>query len=175
MQSNHQPSSTGTQALGDVDSLSSGGPKRRTRFRPPTLIAALAICAGLIGYTAFRVESQEHGRVLRAQSVHFEQVADFVRMAPAWGDRSAGAHGTFGTMPCGASSPLHTHSGAYHAIVLGGTMTNPFGAEGDPPEMTEGSYWFVEAGAPHVTACVSQQPCLFYFHAEGAFDFAPAE
>ena len=119
---------------------------------------------------------QDHGgRVFQADDVQFEEIAPFVQMGAAWGDRSLSAHGTFGLFPGEATSPPHTHSQAYHAVVLSGTMTNPFGTESDPPRMTAGSYWYVPAGEEHVTACVSAEPCLFYFHADHAFDFAPID
>ncbi len=110
-----------------------------------------------------------------ADSLKWEQVAPFVKMAAAWGDKGTGAHGTFGRFPAKASSPKHTHSGDYQAVVIQGTMTNPFGDQADPPEMGPGSFWEVKAGAPHVTSCISDTPCLFYFHSNTKFDFAPAE
>ncbi len=137
------------------------------------------ILFAVLGVGAFGANTlaraQENGRVLRAQDVVFAEIAPFVSMGNAWGDRETGAHGSFGLFPGGAESPWHTHSGAYHAVVLSGTMINPFNSEPDPPQMTAGSYWYVPAGAEHLTACVSQQPCVFYFHADGKFDFAPTE
>ena len=112
---------------------------------------------------------------LAEPEVAFSEIAPFVKMGAAFGDRARGAHGTFGEFKAGAASPPHTHTGAYHAVVISGVMTNPFGDEADPPEMKPGSYWHVEAGAQHVTACVSAEPCRFYFHADGAFDFTPTK
>jgi quercetin dioxygenase-like cupin family protein len=120
-------------------------------------------------------EAQQRGTVVPHDALSFHQIAPFVKMAAAYGDRANGAHGTFGEFPGGASSPPHTHSGAYHGVVISGTMTNPFPGEGDPPTLAAGSYWYVPAGQPHVTACVSDEPCRFYFHAAGKFDFAPLD
>lgn len=114
-------------------------------------------------------------RAVPAEQIDYQAIAPFVRMGAAWGDRSKGAHGSFGRFPAGAESPPHTHSGAYHGVVIAGLMTNPFAGEQNPPTMGPGSYWFVPAGAAHVTACVSKEPCVFYFHADNAFDFSPAE
>lgn len=106
-------------------------------------------------------------------------------MADAWGDRSAGAHGTLAAFPPGFVAPLHTHSHAYDGVVLRGTMTNPFGVDleslldADPEndhgrtQLGPGSYWHVPAGSQHTTTCVGPEVCLFYFHAEDLFDFAP--
>jgi len=113
------------------------------------------------------------GTITMAEQIEFKQIAPFVQMGSAWGNRSKGAHGTFGQFPGGASSPLHVHSGDYHAVVISGVMTNPFDNDPNPPKMSAGSYWFVPAGSEHVTACVSKEPCVFYFHANGAFDFSP--
>ena len=115
------------------------------------------------------------GHVVQAEKVSYQQIAPFVKMGAAWGDRGKGEHGTFGIFPGGAKSPLHTHSRAYHGIVISGVMTNPFGTEKNSTQMGKGSHWYVPAGEEHVTACVSAEPCRFYFHSEGGFDFAPVK
>lgn len=109
------------------------------------------------------------------EAMAFENINPAIRMATAWGDRGKGAHGTFGRFPANFITPLHTHSGAYHGIVVKGVMTNPFEGEADPPKMGPGSYWYVPAEAAHATACVSAVPCEFYFHAAAAFDFQPVK
>jgi len=113
------------------------------------------------------------GETLPADSRAFAEIAPFVKMAPSHGDRAQGTHGTFGVFPAGASSPPHTHSGAYHGVVLRGAIENPFGNEASPPTLGPGSYWHVPARAEHITRCVSDEPCEFYFHADSKFDFAP--
>jgi len=54
-------------------------------------------------------------------------------------------------------------------------MTDPFSGEDAPPTLAAGSYWYVPAGVEHITACVSDVPCQFYFYADEAFDFHVAE
>lgn len=98
-----------------------------------------------------------------------------IQMADAYGDMSAGAHGTFAKFPPNFDSGIHTHSGAYHGIVVKGVMTNPFKGETDPPKLEAGSYWYVPANSVHSTACVSDAPCEFFFFAESKFDFLPLE
>ena len=112
-----------------------------------------------------------------AAAVPWVDVNEAIRFGDAFGDRATGPQGTFGTFPGNFNTPVHTHTGAYHAVVLKGEMTNPFGAEGEanPPTMGPGSYWYVPAGMAHATACVSAEPCMFYMHAGGAFDFTPVE
>ena len=100
-------------------------------------------------------------------------MSPFARMYTVWGDRAIGAHGTIGEFIPGGTSPPHTHSFTYHGVVLSATMVNPF--LGQPiegaQELQAGDYWFVPAGVEHVTACISAEPCTFYFHSEGLFDF----
>jgi hypothetical protein len=105
----------------------------------------------------------------------FNHINPAIQMAGAYGDMSKGMHGTFGKFPANFNSGFHTHSGAYHGIVIKGVMTNPFGDEQNPPEMVAGSYWYVPAGSVHATACISDEPCEFYFYADTKFDFSPVE
>jgi len=104
-------------------------------------------------------------------------ISPFAKMYTVWGDREMGAHGTFGEFIPGGASPAHIHSHSYHGVVISGIMVNPFSDEtiNDTQQLESGDYWFVPAGVEHVTACVSAEPCLFYFHAEGEFDFLAAE
>lgn len=111
--------------------------------------------------------------VLPAEGREFVNLNPKIKMAAAYGDRSKGMHGSFGQFPANFATPFHSHSGAYHAVVIKGVMTNPFVNEADPTEMLPGSYWYVPAQAIHQTACVSEEPCEFYFYAEQAFDFTP--
>ena len=144
--------------------------------RPLTTALALAsasviACAAQAG-SAF---DPERPVTTPAASLAFENINPAISMATAWGDRGKGAHGTFGKFPGSFITPFHTHSGAYHGIVVKGVMTNPFEGETDPPKMSPGSYWYVPAEAVHATACVSETPCEFYFHAETGFDFHPVD
>jgi uncharacterized protein DUF4437 len=112
---------------------------------------------------------------LPAEQLVFENLNPAISMADAYGDRSNSAHGTFGRFPGEFLTPVHTHTNAYSGVVINGVMTNPFGGEENPPEMGPGSYWHVPGGSVHATACVSKEPCEFYFHSDGFFDFIPVE
>ena len=112
---------------------------------------------------------------LPQSQIQFENINPAIKMATVYGDRGKGEHGTFGTFPPNFITPFHTHSTAYNGIVVKGVMTNPFKGQNTPPELAAGSFWHVPAGSEHATACVSDVPCEFYFHAKGAFDFQPVE
>ncbi len=131
----------------------------------------LAGCAGTT-IPAFDPKAEV---AMPAAKLDFQNLNPMIKMADAYGDRAKGAHGTFGTFPANFVTPLHTHTAAYHGVVIKGVMTNPFKGEANPPRMPPGSYWYVPAEAVHKTACVSNEPCEFYFHADSAFDFKPVQ
>jgi hypothetical protein len=135
----------------------------------------LASCVALAALTSAYAFDSEAPVVLPVESQVFEPLNPMIAMAGAWGDRATGQHGTFGTFQPDFTTPFHTHTGAYHRVVIEGVMTNPFEGEADAPEMGPGSYWYVPAGAAHATACISDTPCRFYFHADEGFDFIMAE
>lgn len=135
------------------------------------IVLAAAACAS--------AQSGEPGKIsneaIPAQSMNFSNINPAIAMAHAYGDRSRGAHGSFGTFPAKFETPYHTHTGGYRAVVIEGEMTNPFEGEENPPVMPPGSYWSVAADAVHATACVSETPCKFFFWADSAFDFTPVK
>ncbi|MBT7615450.1 MAG: DUF4437 domain-containing protein [Rhodospirillaceae bacterium] len=141
----------------------------KTILRARTLMAAMVMALPALAFDA------DAPIVLPRGDQVFEPLNPMIAMAGAWGNRGEGAHGTFGTFEPNFTTPLHTHSGAYHGVVIEGTMTNPFAGEANPPEMEAGSYWYVPANAVHATACVLNTPCRFYFHADKAFDFVTHE
>jgi hypothetical protein len=94
-----------------------------------TTVMLLVACASITH------ANDDKARAVPAELMEFQELAPFVKMSTVTGDRSKSAHGTFGLFAAGAASPLHTHSGAYHGIVVRGTMTNPFGGEKNPPVM----------------------------------------
>ena len=143
---------------------------------PRSLLAAL--CGLFLTACAATADtaSDPYGEiVVQKSALQYNNINPAIQMAGAYGDMTKGAHGTFGKFPAEFNTPFHTHSGAYHGVVLKGVMTNPFEGEENPPQMEPGSYWHVPANAVHATACVSATPCEFYFHAGSGFDFTPVE
>ena len=140
-----------------------------------TIIASLAVTLSVGSANAgSKFDPNKDVALPKAQLKYFN-INPAIQMANAYGDMSAGGHGTFGKFPANFDSGVHTHSGAYHGIVVKGLMTNPFKDETNPPQMEAGSYWYVPANSAHSTACVSDTPCEFFFFAESKFDFIPAK
>jgi Domain of unknown function (DUF4437) len=137
-------------------------------------LAALSLFAGSWALAEGAFDAQKN-IALPSEQREFQNINPAIKMATAYGDRSKGAHGSFGQFPANFETPSHIHSGAYHGVVIKGVMTNPFKGEANPPSLMAGSYWYVPAGSEHTTACISEVPCEFYFYAEGAFDFKPVK
>jgi quercetin dioxygenase-like cupin family protein len=136
----------------------------------------VAAACGSDDEVAFDVVPVGSATIVDETDIEFAEISPFATFGSAQGDFTSGPHGTFGIFGAGASSPPHTHSSSYYAVVLSGDMTNPFGTEADPPTLTPGSFWAVPADDEHVTRCVTtQNECRFFFHAAAAFDFTPID
>ena len=145
-----------------------------TRLLAVASAFALALLSGCAVQAGTEFDTGKDVALPRWQ-LEFQNINPAIKMAAAYGDRRKGAHGSFGRFPPNFETPVHTHTGAYHGIVIKGVMTNPFKGEETPPTMEPGSYWYVPAGSAHATACVSNIPCEFYFYADEAFDFHVVE
>jgi quercetin dioxygenase-like cupin family protein len=145
----------------------------RTTLGSKLYIAAILAALFVVAFYASVSAAEDKPAVVTFEQLEWVEIAPFISMSSVNGDMGTGAHGTVGKFKPNSATPPHTHTGAYHAVVVSGAMTNPFGDEKDPPKLTPGSYWYVPAGAEHVTACVSDTPCVFYFYSDGKFDFIP--
>ena len=94
--------------------------------------------------------------------------------AVLWGDPASGEHGFLIKIPAGGTSPAHTHSADYHAVVVQGTVMNYAPDDKAPKEMPPGSYYSQPGNMAHITACKAGKECMSYVYIKGKFDFAPA-
>jgi len=95
-----------------------------------------------------------------------------IQFAPAFGNPSTGAHGTFAKMPAGFVSPIHTHTEDYYAVVISGVGVNIVPGGTDVP-LPPGSYWFQKGGERHITKCISTNECVFFINSQGKYDYIP--
>ena len=118
--------------------------------------------------------ASEHNPVssdlVAADSLQWEEIVPGVAFAAAFGDWRSGAHGKFVRIDPDVTTPVHRHSLGYHAVVVSGTVINPYDGDEDSPRMQSGDYWSTAAGADHATGCVSEKPCLIYTHMDGPWD-----
>ncbi len=98
-----------------------------------------------------------------------------VAFAALDGDRFTGAYQSMVRLPAGIASPLHVKSANMFGIVIQGDMIHY--AKGEDPntaqEIGAGAFYKVPKGLAHISACVSDVPCVVYLFQDGAFDFVP--
>lgn len=145
--------------------------RRRTLIRISTF-AALAIA---LSVPALQAQEASGASLVAADEVEWTEIIPGVRFGAVYGQWDREAHGKLISFDPGVRTPMHVHSGAYHGVVIRGEVTNPYASDEEEVAMGPGTYWYVPGGAPHVTACVSEEPCLFYTHADGAWDIEVVE
>lgn len=134
-------------------------------------MADFALGFAVIGYVASPVLAEEMARTdITADSVEWVQVAPDVEIGPLWGDAEAGAYGRFVKFGPGHFSPLHSHSNAYHAAVVQGTIKEVVDGAQDGPELSAGSYYHSPANEAHTTECISAEACIIYEQSDNKFD-----
>jgi quercetin dioxygenase-like cupin family protein len=142
-----------------------------TRYWWPATALALATA---LAPEAMRAQPAEP-IVVDMDGLEWVEIVPGVDFANVYGVFTETAHGKLARFDPGLTSPPHTHTGSYWGVVLRGTVTNPYQGAVDPPRMEVGDAWFVPGGVPHVTACVSEEPCLFYTHSDQAWDIEVVE
>lgn len=107
--------------------------------------------------------------------LNWDVTPEGVGFAPLHGDRFAGAYMAMVRLPAGLISPAHVKSADMFGIMVDGTMTHV--QVGDDaataPHLTAGDFYHIPAGLPHVSACISDTPCITFLYQDGAFDFTP--
>lgn len=137
-----------------------------------TLLLAAALSATLSSAFASGHEGRHHpSENVPAAALQYEPTGiGPLQAADAYGEKSTGEHGTFIKLPAGFVSPLHAHTGDYHAVVLTGVIVNVEPGEKDVP-LSAGSYWTQEGGKMHVTKCIGPTECTFFVSQSEKFDF----
>jgi len=98
-----------------------------------------------------------------------------VAFAALEGDRFAGPYRAMVNLPSGIASPLHVKSANMFGVVIQGEMIH-YTDDQDADAATRvgpGAFYKVPKGLAHVSACVSDVPCIAYLFQDGSFDFLP--
>lgn len=121
------------------------------------------------------VASETAETALIAQAdLEWVEIIPGVEFAAVYGDWAEGAHAKFARFAPGMVAPLHTHTHAYHGVVVQGEFTNPYPGEEDVV-MGPGDYWYVPAGMAHGNECVSDEPCVFFTYGDAPWDIEIVE
>ncbi|WP_085316107.1 DUF4437 domain-containing protein [Derxia lacustris] len=132
-------------------------------------IAASAVAALLLAGPALAADSSVSTPVTALK--FFDTGVGPLKAAVGHGDLTAGAHSTYVKLPAGFSSPLHTHTEDYYAVVITGVVANEVDNAAPDRPLPPGSYWFQKGKAPHVTKCLSTTECVVFITQPGKFDY----
>ncbi len=138
-------------------------------FKRP-LLAGVLLMAGIAGVAGQSLADSSMS-LPRAALSFVPSGIEPLEVAPAMGDMMKdGLHGNYVRIPGKFSSPPHTHSEDYFAVVVSGTIANGLPGAADIP-LEPGSYWSQKGKETHVTKCLSEEPCTFFVVQPGKFDF----
>lgn len=114
-------------------------------------------------------------RLLGSTDFDWQTTPEGVAFAALQGDRFSESYQALVRLPAGTVSPLHVKTANMFGVMLEGEMIHY--TSGEDPEavrrMGPGSFYSISAGTAHVSACVSETPCVAYLYQDGAFDFLP--
>ena len=142
----------------------------------PAIVGGLAFIAFASGGVAAGNVSEEINNIPGAD-LKWEITPEGVAFAKLKGDRFKESYMAMVRLPAGLVSPPHMKSHAMYGIVVSGTMTH-YGLEEGPDSqvrLSEGAYYMIPAGKPHISSCVSEQECVTFLYQEGKFDFLPVD
>ncbi len=121
--------------------------------------------------------SAEPITLIGSNDFQWETTPEGVAFAALQGDRFAEPYQALVKLPGGTISPPHIKSANMYGVMLQGKMIH-YVSDEDPDtarRMGPGSFYSIPRGTAHVSACVSDAPCIAYLHQDGAFDFLPVQ
>ncbi|MEM8540934.1 MAG: DUF4437 domain-containing protein, partial [Pseudomonadota bacterium] len=116
-------------------------------------------------------------RLLDETDFAWETTPEGVAFASLTGDRFTESYQALVKLTAGTVSPPHVKSANMFGVMLQGEMTH-YAADENPERarrMGVGSYYSIPKGMAHISACVSETPCIAYLYQDEAFDFVPVQ
>lgn len=95
-------------------------------------------------------------------------------VAPLWGNRSTGAYGMYLKLPAGFEPGMHSHTGAYHGVLISGTWMHWDQGQKFGVELSPGSYVMQPGKAVHNDKCKPGKDCIILLVQNEKGDFVPA-
>ncbi|NNE88957.1 MAG: cupin domain-containing protein [Silicimonas sp.] len=117
----------------------------------------------------------EQIRLLGSDDFEWRTTTEGVGFAALRGDRFVESYQALVRLPAGTVSPPHVKTANMFGVMLEGEMIH-YAIDDDPEDarrMGPGSFYSIAAGTEHISACVSETPCVAYLYQDGAFDFLP--
>lgn len=115
--------------------------------------------------------------LLDAEDFVWEKTPEGVAFAALQGDRFAEPYQALVQLPVGTISPPHVKTANMYGVLLQGEMIH-YASDQTPDtarKIGPGSFYSIAAGTSHISACVSDTPCVAYLYQDGAFDFLPVD
>ncbi len=112
--------------------------------------------------------------LIDANDLNWTATPEGVAFAPLEGDRFTEPYRAMVNLPSGTTSPAHVKSAAMVGVMIAGKMRHyAVGQGADAQDIGPGSFYRIPAGLPHISACVSADPCVTYLFQDAPFDFQP--
>lgn len=113
--------------------------------------------------------------LIPAPDMAWASTPEGVAFAALEGDRFAGPYQAMVRLPAGIASPLHVKSANMFGVMIQGEMVHITQAtdQDDARRVGPGGFYKIPKGLAHISACVSDIPCIAYLYQDGAFDFVP--
>lgn len=129
------------------------------------LLAALAAPAALAEPVTLILDHQ----------LNWQTTPEGVAFAALEGDRFSTAYRAMVRLPAGTVSPPHVKSANMFGVMIAGEMLHYAAsvARESAVPVGPGAFYKIPAGLAHISACVSETPCVTYLYQDGAFDFLP--
>ncbi|MGJ8570018.1 MAG: DUF4437 domain-containing protein [Hoeflea sp.] len=115
--------------------------------------------------------------LLGSNDFAWETTPEGVAFAALQGDRFAESYQALVRLPAGTVSPPHVKSANMYGVMLQGEMVHYANGENQDTarKIGPGSFYSISGGTAHISACVSDVPCVAYLYQDGAFDFLPVQ
>jgi hypothetical protein len=135
-------------------------------------IAGALVAGGFFAGVAVGKGAEDKFKSIAVDSLKYDDLGG-PKMAQISGDYKKGPYSGLLKLPAGFTSPLHSHSGDYEAILVEGQMRNWLkGDDGSKAvKLNPGSYWTMPAKLEHVSACAAGKDCVIYVWQKTKFDF----
>lgn len=119
-------------------------------------------------YKAQELESVTHTTL---DNIDWTELPGGRATATIHGDMQAGEHISYIRFPAGMRTAPHTHSSTYTGIMMKGVARHfEPELENESRWLSQGAFYHVPGGVPHISECAPESICVFAIHQHGPFD-----